>query len=70
MMPVLDQLKERMGDQVRIIKIDVDKNAQAADKFQVRGVPTFVLFKNGELLWRQSGGMDINTLENKIRAAI
>jgi thioredoxin 1 len=70
MMPVLDQLKERMGDQVRIIKIDVDKNAQAADKFQVRGVPTFVLFKNGQLLWRQSGGMDINTLENKIRAAI
>jgi len=70
MMPVLDQLKDRMGENIRIIKIDIDKNAQAADKFKVRGVPMFVLFKGGEILWRQSGGMDINTLENKIRAAI
>lgn len=66
MMPVLDQLKDKMGDKVRIIKIDVDKNQDVSAKFKVRGVPTFVLFQKGEILWRQSGGMDVNTLQNKI----
>lgn len=70
MMPVLDQLKARMGNQVRILKIDVDKNIDIAEKFKVRGVPTFVLFKKGEIQWKQSGGMDIRTLENKIKAAL
>ena len=70
MMPVLDSLKHKMGSQVRILKIDVDKNIDIADKFKVRGVPTFVLFRNGEILWRQSGGMDINTLTNKIKQAL
>jgi thioredoxin 1 len=70
MMPVLDQLKNKMGNQVRILKIDVDKNPDISDKFKVRGVPTFVLFKSGEILWRQSGGMDINTLMNKIKLSI
>lgn len=70
MMPVLDSLKNRMGDKLRILKIDVDKNPDISDKFKVRGVPTFVLFKSGEILWRQSGGMDINTLENKIKSSI
>jgi len=66
MQPVLDQLKNDMGENVRIIKIDVDKNPQAADKFKVRGVPTFVLFKDGEIMWRQSGGMPLQTLKDKI----
>jgi thioredoxin 1 len=70
MMPVLDQLKNKMGNEVRILKIDVDKNPDISDKFKVRGVPTFVLFKAGEILWRQSGGMDINTLTSKIKNAI
>ncbi len=70
MMPVLDQLKAKMGSKVRILKIDVDKNQDISDKFKVRGVPTFVLFKSGEILWRQSGGMDINTLVKKIQGAI
>ncbi len=70
MMPVLDQLKEKMGEKIRILKIDVDKNQDAADKFKVRGVPTFVLFQNGEILWRQSSGMDLNTLKNKIEQSI
>jgi thioredoxin 1 len=70
MSPVLDRLKNEMGSQVRILKIDVDKNQEVADKFKVRGVPTFILFKKGEILWRQSGGMDINTLKNKIKQAI
>lgn len=66
MQPVLDQLKNDMGEKVRIVKIDVDKNPQAADKFKVRGVPTFVLFKSGEIMWRQSGGMPLQTLKDKI----
>ena len=70
MMPVLDQLKDKMGDKIRIIKIDVDKNQDVAAKFKVRGVPTFVLFQHGEILWRQSGAMDVNTLHNKIISSL
>ncbi|MCF8417146.1 MAG: thioredoxin [Crocinitomicaceae bacterium] len=70
MHPVMDRLKNEMGSQVRILKIDVDKNQEVANKFKVRSVPTFLLFKDGEILWRQSGGMDINTLKSKIKAAI
>jgi len=62
MAPVLDQLKAAKGDHVRILKIDVDKNPETAAKFQVRGVPTFVLFKSGELRWRQSGGIPLKDL--------
>ena len=66
MQPVLDQLKTDLGDSIRIIKIDIDKNQDVAEKFKVKGVPTFVLFKKGEILWRQSGGMSLNTLKDKI----
>ena len=69
MHPVMDRLKNEMGSQVRILKIDVDKNQEVANKFKVRSVPTFMLFKDGEILWKQSGGMDINTLKSKIKAA-
>jgi thioredoxin 1 len=55
MAPILKQVKENLGDGVSIIKIDVDKNQQLAAKYQVRGVPTLMLFKNGKQLWRQSG---------------
>ena len=70
MSPVLDRIKNEMGYQVRVLKIDVDKNQEAAEKFKVRGVPTFILFKKGEIQWRQSGGMDFNTLKNKIKSAL
>lgn len=70
MSPVLERIKNEMGSQVRVIKIDVDKNQDAAEKFKVRGVPTFILFKKGEIQWRQSGGMDFNTLKNKIKSAL
>ncbi len=64
--PVLTQLKEKMGDRLRILKIDVDKNQSLAAQYQVRGVPTLVLIQHQNVVWKQSGVMDINTLEKTI----
>ena len=55
MSPILQDLVKEMGDQVRILKIDVDKNPAAAQAFQVQGVPTLIIFKQGQIKWRQSG---------------
>lgn len=66
MSPVLEELKQRVGDNANIIKIDVDKNPQAAATYQVRGVPTLIIFKNGEIRWRQSGIVPANELERLI----
>lgn len=53
--PILKQVKDEMGESIKIVKIDVDKNQSLAAKYQVRGVPNMLLFKNGKQLWRQSG---------------
>ena len=66
MLPILEELKQRVGDNASIIKIDVDKNPQAAATYQVRGVPTLIIFKNGEIRWRQSGIFPANELERLI----
>lgn len=66
MTPVLKQVKDNLGDRVSIIKIDVDKNQSLAAKYQVRGVPTLLLFKNGQQVWRQSGMVPKNDLINLI----
>lgn len=55
MAPILKDVKKEVGDAVSIIKVDVDKSPQAAQAYQVQGVPTLILFKNGKPLWRQSG---------------
>lgn len=63
MAPILEELKSTMGDKVKIIKVDVDRNNAAAAKFQVRGVPTLILFRKGKQVWRQSGVLQANQLQ-------
>jgi thioredoxin 1 len=53
--PILKDVKDSLGERITILKIDVDKNQELSSKYQVRGVPTMILFQNGKQLWRQSG---------------
>jgi thioredoxin 1 len=55
MAPILKDVKQEIGDAVTIVKVDIDKSPEAAQQFQVQGVPTLILFKKGKILWRQSG---------------
>ncbi|MEB2783874.1 thioredoxin [Algoriphagus persicinus] len=74
MQPILEDTAKQMGDKVRILKVDVDKNQLAASKFQVRGVPTLILFQKGKILWRESGVVPahklVNTLTSNIKDSI
>lgn len=70
MAPILEQVKTQVGDSASIIKIDVDKNPQAASTFQVRGVPTLILFKQGKVIWRQSGVVAANELSSRIQSTL
>lgn len=67
MKPILKELSEKVGNEAAIITVDVDKNPQAAAAYQVQGVPTLILFKKGQVLWRQSGVVPAYQLENIIR---
>jgi len=66
MPPILTQLKEKMGENLRIIKIDVDKNPEVASKYQIRGVPTLILMRESKVLWKQSGVQEVNVLKQTI----
>ncbi len=65
--PILEQVKNKVGTSAKIIKIDIDKNRSLAEKFQIRSVPTLILFKDGKSVWRQSGVIPASTLEGIIK---
>ena len=67
MAPILKQVKDNLKDAVTIIKVDIDRNPQAANAYHVQSVPTLVLFKNGKVLWRQSGVVPATNLQQIIK---
>ncbi len=67
MKPILDDLKSKLGNTASVLKVDVDKNPHAASKYQIRSVPTLILFKQGKIVWRQSGVVPANQLAQIIK---
>lgn len=68
MHPVLQELKQRLGDQIRILKIDVDRYQNTAAQYRIQSVPTLMLFRNGQTLWRQSGALPLPALLEQVKA--
>lgn len=63
MHPVLEQVKQELGESIRIVKLDIDKNEALANAYRIQSVPTLMLFRSGQVVWRQSGAMRLNELK-------
>ena len=70
MKPVLEELKKKMGNKIIILKIDIDKNISLSSEYRLQSVPTLVLWKQGEIIWRQSGALSLNELEQILSSYI
>ena len=70
MKPVLEELKKKMGNKIIILKIDIDKNISLSSEYRIQSVPTLVLWKQGEIVWRQSGALSLNELEQILSSYI
>lgn len=70
MSPIVESIGKEMQGEARVLKIDIDKNQALATRYQIRAVPTFVIFKNGKIVWRQPGGTDKKTIIQQIRSFI
>ncbi len=70
MAPELKKFADTHREKVRVLKVDIDKNKATAEQFNIQGVPTLMLFKNGKVLWRQSGAMNAKQLSDIINSKI
>lgn len=70
MKPVLEELKKKMGNKIIILKIDIDKNISLSSEYRIQSIPTLVLWKQGEIIWRQSGALSLNELEQILSSYI
>ena len=70
MPPILKEVKNDLGDQVKIIKINVDTNQKLATKYQVRNIPTLIVFKNGSPVWRQAGVAQVNAIKQAVQSVM
>ena len=68
--PVLEELKKKMGNKIIILKIDIDKNISLSSEYRIQSVPTLVLWKQGEIIWRQSGALSLNELDQVLSCYI
>ena len=68
--PVLEELKKKMGNKIIILKIDIDKNISLSSEYRIQSVPTLVLWKQGEIIWRQSGALSLNELEQVLSLSL
>jgi len=67
MPPILDEVKQQLGERITVIKIDVDKNPSVSEAFQIQGVPTLMIFKDGRIVWRQSGVIPAVQLSGELK---
>ena len=68
--PVIRDVAAALGDKAKVVKIDVDKNQELADALRIKGLPTLMIYKEGQMIWRQSGELDANTIIGLVQEQI